>query len=142
MSDLQKNLDDYCREFEQLSPETLDNLQALVSANVHFRDPFNDVTGWSGMRRVMVDMFEHCDAPRFTVTEQVLDGDRAYLRWGFETRVPVLGRLKVDGLSRLAFDEAGLICEHLDFWDASPIYLRLPLIGWLLRKVRKRLSAG
>lgn len=135
-------LDSYCRLFEQLAPENIDQLEALVSSDIHFRDPFNDVTGWRGMRAVLVDMFEHCENPGFTITERLADDECAYLRWIFEARIPVLGEFHIDGVSRLAFDDNGRIREHLDYWDSSPLYLRLPLIGWLLRRLKKRISAG
>ncbi|TCK08123.1 nuclear transport factor 2 family protein [Marinobacterium mangrovicola] len=142
MSDAQQTLDLYCQAFEQLTPENVDQLEALVSRDIHFRDPFNDVTGWSAMRAVLVDMFEHCDNPGFTLTERLADEQRAYLRWIFTAKISRLGEFNIDGVSRLSFDADGRITEHLDFWDSSPLYLRLPLVGWLLRKVKKRISAG
>lgn len=142
MSDAQQTLNLYCQAFEQLAPENIDRLETLVSQDIHFRDPFNDVHGWGAMRAVLVDMFEHCENPRFTITERLADEQRAYLRWIFTAKIPRLGEFHIDGVSRLSFEAGGRITEHLDYWDSSPLYLRLPLVGWLLRRVKERISAG
>ncbi|WP_432698254.1 nuclear transport factor 2 family protein [Marinobacterium sp. YM272] len=141
MSKMEQTLERYCELIDHLAPDRLDELQPLVTADIHFRDPFNDVTGWPAMRHVLEDMFEQCGEPRFRVSEQVLHGKQAYIRWVFEARLPVLGEFSAEGVSRLAFDHQGLISEHLDYWDSGPIYLRLPVIGGLLRRVYRRIAA-
>ena len=138
----QQIFDRYCTLFENLSPETVLDLRKLVSADIHFRDPFNDTRGWEGMSRVLHDMFERCTNPRFHVLDKHLTDGCGFIRWRFETRVPVMGWFSIEGMSRLQFDEQNRIIEHLDFWDSSPFYLRLPVIGRLLRRTKAKMSAG
>ncbi|WP_417581334.1 nuclear transport factor 2 family protein [Nitrincola sp.] len=133
----------YCEVFSNLSPETLDQFKDLVTEQVHFRDPFNDVRGFSKMRRILEDMFENTENPAFNVLEQSVYADHAWLRWQFTAKVPVIGLLSVEGATRLEFDHYnGLITEHIDYWDSAPVYLRLPLIGGLLRLIKRRMSAS
>lgn len=133
----------YCQVFSNLSPETIGDLQDLVTEQVHFRDPFNDVRGFNKMRRVLEDMFENTENPAFNVLEQSVFADHAWLRWQFTARVPVIGLLSVEGASRLEFDHYnGLVTEHIDYWDSAPVYLRLPFIGALLRQIKRRMSAS
>jgi hypothetical protein len=133
----------YCEIFSNLSLERIDQLQDLVTEQVHFRDPFNDVRGFSKMRRVLEDMFENTKNPAFNVLEQSVYADHAWLRWQFTANVPVIGLLSVEGATRLAFDHYnGLVTEHIDYWDSAPVYLRLPLIGGLLRQIKRRMSAS
>lgn len=133
----------YCQVFSNLSPETIEQFQDLVTEQVHFRDPFNDVRGFNNMRRVLEDMFENTENPAFNVLEQSVYADHAWLRWQFTATVPVIGLLSVEGATRLAFDHnKDLVSEHIDYWDSAPIYLRLPLIGGLLRQIKRRMSAG
>ncbi|NVK42318.1 MAG: nuclear transport factor 2 family protein [Oceanospirillaceae bacterium] len=134
--------DRYIELFENLTPPRLDELSRLVSDEVHFRDPFNDVRGRAAMRRVLEDMFERTQQPRFRVSQRSVEGDRAFLAWTFSARAPVLGNWSVDGVSLLQFDGAGRVASHLDYWDSGRLYARLPLLGCLIRRLRRRLSAN
>ena len=133
----------YCEVFSNLSPDSIEQFRDLVTEEVHFRDPFNDVRGFSKMRRVLEDMFENTEDPAFNVLEQSVFSDRAWLRWQFTARVPVIGLLSVEGATRLEFDHySGLVREHIDYWDSAPVYLRLPFLGRILRHIKRRMSAG
>ncbi|MBR9829336.1 MAG: nuclear transport factor 2 family protein [Oceanospirillales bacterium] len=135
---------DYAHAFASLTPETVDSLCARASEDVHFRDPFNDLHGREAMHHLLMDMFQRAGRPDFSVddicwheVQQV-----GWLRWHFSADLPVIGMLKVEGCTRILLDAQGRVCEHLDYWDSAPIYLRLPLVGALLRKIRRRISAA
>ncbi|WP_151669299.1 nuclear transport factor 2 family protein [Nitrincola schmidtii] len=132
----------YCDLFSNLTPETLDQFKAIVSDDIHFKDPFNDVRDFNKMKQILSEMFEHTDGPAFNVYEQNVFDDHAWLRWQFNATLPVIGLLSVDGASRISMDlTQGRVIEHIDYWDSAPIYMRLPLLGLLLRQIRKRMSA-
>jgi len=133
---------DFIAFFETLQPGSLERLADHFADDAHFVDPFNDVRGLTEIRRVFEHMFSTCHEPRFRVDETIGDGDVLYLRWRF-----VYGRADarrtVHGVSRLCFDGDGRVSEHHDYWDpARQIYERIPLLGALLRAVRRRLGAG
>lgn len=134
---------EYCDLFSNLTPENLDQFLTCVSSDIRFKDPFNDVVGFEKMRLILSEMFEHTQNPSFSVYEQSVFDDHAWLRWQFNAGIPVIGLLSVEGASRIAFDLVqGKVTEHIDFWDSAPIYMRLPLIGFFLKSIRKRMSAG
>ncbi len=137
--------DTYAVFFEGLSPETLDRLEELCAPEVRFRDPFNDVTGVDRFRAVLVKMFEDTVEPRFTIVDRAVSGNVCYLRWDFSFRSP--GRRgeawHIVGMSEVHFDEAGKVAAHLDHWDSgAQFYEKLPVVGALVRAVRRRLAAG
>lgn len=136
----------YAEFFSRLTPKDLDRLDHFFTPGARFKDPFNDVRGIAGIRAVFEHMFQHCPAPRFDVHEIVVKGRVAYFRWRFRDRLPDQPgrfRLDVDGLSRVEFDDQGLVIEHIDFWDpAEHLYVQIPFVGWLLGQIRKRLQAG
>ena len=142
MTDIQERLRAYAAFFENLEPEDLQKFDTLFSRDIHFKDPFNDVQGIPGIRRVFEHMFEQCDKPRFRVSDYCGQEDRGYLQWSFSFTPK--GRAKeyrLEGVSRVSFDSAGRVSEHVDYWDpAEQIYSRLPVLGWLLGLVRGRLS--
>jgi len=130
----------YCALFVTLSPENLAELEPLLSPSVHFRDPLNDVRGWPQVRHILLDLFQRCEQPRFYILDKHLVDGCGLLRWTFEARIPRLGWFSIEGMSRLQFDTAGRICEQLDFWDSSPFYLRLPVVGRLFRRIRRKMA--
>lgn len=139
-----ERIDAYIRYFESLSPETVADLTALAAPDIRFRDPFNDVRGVGKMIAIMGDMFETADDPRFVVTDHAVSGERLYLRWEFRFRPRALRSREdwlIEGMSEIGFDEEGRVCLHLDHWDAgAQFYARLPLLGTLIRFVRRRLA--
>lgn len=132
----------YCALFETLSPDTLEEMESLVTPGVHFRDAFHDVRGWPLARAVLLDLFRRCERPRFQILDRQLTDGCALMRWRFDARVPRLGWFSIEGMSRLQFDPSGRISEQLNFWDSSPFFLRLPVVGRLLRRIRSRLAAA
>lgn len=140
--DLRPAVAAYAAFFETLTPETLPQLRDLCAPDVRFRDPFNDVTGAAHMESIFRDMFRPLVAPRFAVTHWAVSGETAYLRWTMTFRRTSGGRLwTIEGVSEVRFDAAGRVVAHIDHWDAAgQLYERLPLIGALLRRIRRRLS--
>ena len=128
--------------YEALSPATLHELDALYAVDARFKDPFNEVLGVAAIRRIFEHMFASVDTPRFVVTTRIVDGDQAMLGWNFQLRLR--GRdLVVAGVSHLRFDAGGKVVLHRDYWDpAEELYAHLPLIGSLMRALRRKLSAG
>jgi len=128
--------------FETLQPASLARLGEHFADDARFVDPFNDVRGLAAIRRVFEHMFATCREPRFQVDEQVGDGDVVYLRWRFTFGHRDVRRT-VRGVSRLRFDASGRVSEHHDYWDpARQLYEHIPLLGALLRAVRRRLGAA
>lgn len=128
----------YAQCFETLQADTVALLRPLVSKDIHFRDPFNETLGVDRFLAVFHHMYATTSEPRFTVTRSDIAGHTAYLHWHFEFG---LGRqrLGIDGISELQLDDNGLVCSHIDHWDAaSQLYARLPLVGPLFRWLAAR----
>jgi steroid Delta-isomerase len=91
-------------------------------------------------------MFTQVEAPRFVVTERIEQGQQAMLAWRFEFGVR-LGRTVrpqvVNGVTHFRFDEQGKVSLHRDYWDTGEeLYMRWPVLGWVLRALKRRLAAA
>lgn len=129
--------------FGSLNPDALDRLGEVYAPGARFRDPFNDVTGLPAIRTIMADMFEVLDGPRFEVVDHFEGPQGAMLTWDFIFRLRAgAPEHRIRGASHLQFDPAGMVCLHRDYWDASELYDRLPLVGLLSRWLRRRLKAS
>ncbi|RAU17635.1 nuclear transport factor 2 family protein [Nitrincola tibetensis] len=131
----------YASVFSQLSLDTIESFRPLVSSDIRFKDPFNDHRGFEKMANVLQDMFKHTQTPSFSVFEQDVCGDHAWLRWRFTANIPVVGAFESEGISRLAFNAEGKVCEHIDYWDSAPLYMQIPLLGRVLKAIRKRMAS-
>lgn len=132
----------YIRYFETLSRQSLSDLRGLAAADMRFVDPFNDVVGVERVIRVLDAMYDDLDVPRFVVMDHAMSGQVCYMRWRFTARTRKGGAAwQIDGMSEVRFDDEGRVSAHLDHWDASTqFYARLPLVGWLIGLVRRRLQ--
>ncbi|EGK73490.1 hypothetical protein METUNv1_00117 [Methyloversatilis universalis FAM5] len=138
----QAALDRLIEAYTSLEPARVPDLAALYADDARFRDPFNDVRGRAAVARIFSHMYSQVDAPRFEVTSSQCVADTAWLEWvmHFEMR----GRPQaIVGATRLLFDAQGRVTDHRDYWDAAQeLYEKLPLIGSVLRAIRRRLAAG
>jgi steroid delta-isomerase len=130
--------------WEGLTREGLAGLDAVYAPDTCFRDPFNEVRGIEELRRILGRMFETLDDPRFTITETILEGERAVLIWDFDFRVkswrPEVTR-RIHGLSVVRFGPDGRVQWHRDYWDAAgELYAKLPLVGPLMRFLARKLA--
>ena len=135
---------DYQRYWEELSPDTIDRLRALAAPDMRFADPFNDVTGVDKVVRLLHAGFEDSEGLRFAFRDRaVSDSGAVYYRWQCRFRPK---RFKgppwvIEGMSEVRFDAAGRVAEHVDHWDSgSQFYRRIPVLGWLIGLVRRRLA--
>lgn len=129
--------------FETLSPQSLEHLSMLYTADAYFKDPFNEVQGVVEIKRIFTHMYVALDAPHFVVTSRVVDGEHCFLTWEFRFRFrrfkPKVNQT-VRGSSHLQFTPDGRIRYHRDYWDAAEeLYEKLPLLNrlmhWLKRKI-------
>jgi hypothetical protein len=131
--------DGYCQYLENITPENLNDMSKHVSQDVHFRDPFNDVNGIDKMHAVFDDMFENIADIDFVIEDRLDKDNVTIIVWtlsGILFKKP----WSVPGSSRLTFNEAGFLSEHIDFWDSGAgLYEHIPFIGWLPRALRHKL---
>jgi steroid delta-isomerase len=140
-ADLSSALATYARFWETLTPARLDTLADLVAPDVRFKDPFNDVRGAAHMIACMRLMYDH-GTPRFEILDRSLGTNAGYLLWRY-VNDPGDGKplMVIDGMSEIRFRADGRVAEHLDHWDAAEqVYERVPLLGALIRLVKRRLQ--
>jgi steroid delta-isomerase len=123
--------------------ERLEGIEGFVSADIKFKDPFNELSGLDAFRRLLVKTLNDVKGLKFKVTHRAWTENILFLRWSFEGEVKGLNYWKVEGMSEINFDERGLVCQHIDHWDAAgQFYEKLPLIGTIIRIIRRRLKVS
>lgn len=131
--------------FEAVSPHNVNRLGEFYHPQARFKDPFNEVVGIPAIQHIFAHMFVQLEQPRFVVTHQMLQGQQCFLTWefrfgfkGFKT-----GQTQtILGATHLVLDEAGLITQHRDYWDAAEeLYEKLPVLGGLMRWLKRRANS-
>lgn len=133
----------YIELFENISPELIANCEQVASADIHFKDPFNDFVGIDPFKRLLFKALKDVKNPKFTVVDQACSHSRHYVRWDFSGCVRGLGDWQFSGMSELSYNAEGLVCEHIDHWDASEYFFeKIPVFGWPISCVKKRLQVS
>lgn len=134
----------YMVRLEGLTPEGLEGLRAHLAPEARFVDPFNDVTGLEAVIRVFAKMFEDVTDIAFETRNLACAEEEGvcYFAWTLRCRSRGRGsQMTFEGVTELRFDAEGRIRAHLDHWDAgSQLYAKLPILGFLIEKVRRRLA--
>jgi steroid delta-isomerase len=129
--------------FEHIAPGDVARVSEIYAEDAYFRDPFNEVRGAAAIARVYARMLEQLDDCRFVITETVAEGNNALLIWDFTFRIRRWRRREqaIHGASHLKFSADGRVGYHRDYWDAAEeLYAKLPLIGPVLRLLRRSLA--
>lgn len=130
--------------FEAFAAGDLARLDTVYTEDAFFQDPFNAVNGIAAIRGVYARMFDALDDVRFTILDVVADGSGAMLTWDMRYRVKRWRAHEVQrihGASHLRFAPDGRIAYHRDYWDAAnELYAKLPVVGALMRYLRRRLG--
>jgi hypothetical protein len=128
--------------FEKLTPESVAQLPNIYDAQARFKDPFNEVQGLAEIERIFRHMYVALDGPHFVITGQLVDGAQAFLTWEFRFRFKRFDTQTlqvVRGGSHVVFNDQGLVTLHRDYWDAAEeLYEKLPLVGGVMRWLKKR----
>lgn len=132
-------------QFERLTLADVEHLGRYFHAQARFKDPFNEVQGLAPIQQIFRHMFDQVTHPRFVVHQVVAEGRQCFLTWNFhfERRTSSRDAWVVRGATHWQFDGDGLIIDHRDYWDAAEeLYEKLPLLGRLMRWLRRQASAS
>lgn len=137
------SLQRYAAFFEQLNGDNLSQLAYVMTEDVHFVDPFNDVHGLEAVERIFRHMFSKLENTKFTVSHAAVTAGKqphGLIRWELSSLLN--GKpYNIVGMSEVGFAADGRVNLHIDYWDAGQqFYERLPVIGWLLRIIRAQLA--
>lgn len=143
--DIERAVEGVVQYFETLTPEATAKIGSLYDAKARFVDPFNDVVGLAAIQHIFEHMFVALDAPRFVITERIVQGQQCFLTWDFKFRFKNFRRDQeqtIRGGSHLVFSSTGLVTLHRDYWDAAAeLYEKLPFVGALMRWLKRRANS-
>ena len=135
----------YAKFYEELSPRSKrEDYGVFFDKNSEFSDPFQSVKGLGEIYNIFLNMYKSLHNPRFVVDEVVSSDDVAYIRWRFYYSLSESAKAdSFTGVSRVTFTPGAKVKSHIDYWDAAEhVYEKIPLLGSILRYIKRRVHAG
>ena len=123
----------YIRLFSNLSPENINQFDYLISKDIVFTDPFNNIKGVNAFKKIFYHMFEKTQDPKFSVITYTIKNRNVFLKWKM-TFYAFKSEQSIEGISELTFNKVGKITSHVDYWDSlNGLFIKLPYVGFLYR---------
>ncbi len=128
-----KIIEKYIILFSNLTPKNVKDFDNLVSKDIRFVDPFNNVKGVENFKKIFYHMFEKIQDPKFTVTTYTIKNRNVFLKWKL-TFYAFKSEQYIEGISELTFNKVGKITCHIDYWDSlNGLFIKIPFIGFLYK---------
>ncbi len=118
-------------------------VDAAYAETLFFNDTLKTIETRARLREYLIETAKRVENCQVEVLDVVRYGEDFYVRW----KMMIAARRMNGGLptfsfgiSHLRFDASGQVVLHQDYWDAaSGLFQHLPIIGGLLRWIKRRL---
>ena len=128
-----KIIEKYISLFSNLTPKNVKDFDNLVSKDIRFVDPFNNVKGVENFKKIFYHMFEKTQDPKFSVITYSIKNKNVFLKWKM-TFYAFKSVQSIEGFSELTINKVGKITSHVDYWDPlNGLFIKLPYVGFLYR---------
>ena len=123
----------YINLFSNLSPENINEFDNLISQDIIFVDPFNNIKGVNAFKNIFYHMFENVTDPKFLIVDYSISKKRVYLKWKM-TFFAFKSLQTIEGMSELLLNDVGKIVSHVDYWDSlNGLFIKIPFIGFFYK---------
>ena len=131
--------------FNELDHTSLNRLDTIYHPDIRFTDPAHTLKGLPALKDYFAALYENVRSIRFFFDARMMTGNQAFVTWTMALSHPRLagGRtVSVDGCSHLTFASDGRVTVHRDYFGlGAMVYEHLPVVGGLIRTVKKRLGS-
>ncbi len=130
--------------FDKLSKDNMVLVDEFYHSQVDFIDPVGAIKGSDKIKAYYSNMYQNVKSIKFDFVEFHEAGNHVIAVWKMTLETEKLNGgepFSVDGNSVIKFDENGKAIYHRDYFDMGEfIYERVPVIGFLVRKIKERLE--
>jgi hypothetical protein len=131
--------------YQELNADNLHRLDEIYSEKIHFIDPAHEIHGLERLRSYFAGLYREVQSISFQFNHPVNVDNEAYLQWLMSLQHPKLQgghTISIPGASYLRFTDNGKVDHHRDYFDlGAMLYEQLPLLGTVIRTLKRRLSS-
>lgn len=116
------------------------SVRTIYADDAYFRDGYREVQGLDAIEAYFLKSAETVQECTFDIQDIAVNEGNYYFRWVMDltTKRWKDDPVKTVGMSHVRFDKEGLIAFHQDYWDTSVIYEKVPVMGSVIRWIRKQ----
>jgi hypothetical protein len=126
--------------FQELRYDRLALLDEVYASDIVFEDPLHRVAGLAALKDYFERMYQGVESIAFEFGDVIEAPGQAMLTWTMRMthrRLRAGEELALPGASHIRFREK--VHYHRDYFDAGALlYERLPVLGGIVRAIRKR----
>jgi hypothetical protein len=117
------------------------HVRDLYEHNAYYRDSFTEMQGVENIESYLIQGTHIMQDLTFDLQDVAVHDGNYYFRWitRFSPKWKKDEVTHLPGMSHVRFNKEGKIIFHQDFWDAGVIYERLPVVGFFIRWLKKRM---
>ena len=131
------------RIFNELRATNTEILDDFYDLSVIFEDPVGKISGLSSMKAYYKNMYKEVEEIRFDFKNIAKGGNIYFFSWNMWLKTPNLNKgekFVVQGVSEIHFAN-NLVTYHRDYFDMGEmVYERIPIFGWVTKKIKNRLK--
>ncbi|MBN1254782.1 MAG: nuclear transport factor 2 family protein [Deltaproteobacteria bacterium] len=113
----------------------------LYAQDAYYCDSFTEMQGIENIEAYLIQGTHIMQVLTFDLQDVAVHDGNYYFRW--ITRFTLKRKkgevIHFPGMSHVRFNKEGRIVFQHDFWDAGVIYERLPIVGFFIRWLKKRM---
>ncbi len=115
-------------------------LNEIYSDDIVFKDPIHEIHGIENLKEYFNKLNENLIQGSFHFTDESIVDNKAYLSWEMDLKLKRPKKnVKASGISVLIMEDK--IISQRDYFDAGELfYENIPLLGGIIRSIKKKLS--
>ena len=94
----------YIDLFSSLSPNNINEFDNLISKDIIFIDPFNNIRGINAFKNIFYHMFKNVKEPKFFILDYSMNKQRVFLKWKM-TFFAFKSLQTIEGMSELVIND-------------------------------------
>ena len=123
----------YINLFSNLSPDNINEFDNLISKDIIFIDPFNNIKGTNAFKNIFYHMFKNVKEPKFFILNYSINKQRVFLKWKM-TFFAFKSLQTIEGMSELLLNDNGKVVSHIDYWDTlNGLFIKIPFIRYFYK---------
>jgi len=131
--------------FNALKADNMEILDNFYAKDAKFIDPIGEHIGMVQIKEYYQNLYQNVKDIHFEYKDLISDQNKHVLVWKMTLRADGLNSgdpVTLEGNSVINFNEENLVIYHRDYFDMGEfIYEHIPVLGWTLRIIKKKLGA-
>jgi len=116
------------------------HVRTVYADGAYFRDGYREVEGLDNIEAYFLKSAETVHTAGFDIQDVAVHEGNYYFRWVMDltTKRWKNEPITTVGMSHVRFDRGGKVTFHQDYWDTSVVYEKIPVMGSVIRWIRRQ----